>query len=61
MTTEARAELAAHPWRRFLLARKDAIDWLAASGEPDDRIAVALSLAEYQVTRIRRTAREAIE
>jgi hypothetical protein len=56
-----RPELEAHPWRRFVLARKDAIEWLAAAGEPDDRIAEALSLREYQVTRIRRTPREAIE
>lgn len=57
---EARAELELHPWRRYLLARKDAIEWLAAAGEPDDRIAGALSLLPYQVTRIRETPREAI-
>jgi hypothetical protein len=54
-------ELENHPWRRFVLARKDAIEWLAAAGEPDERIADAVSLLTYQVTRIRRTPREAIE
>ena len=52
--------LDAHPWRIFLRARKDAIDWLAASGEPDDRIAAAVSLYEVQVARIRKTKREDI-
>ena len=52
--------LDAHPWRIFLRARKDAIDWLAESGEPDDRIAAAVSLAASQVERIRKTKREDI-
>jgi hypothetical protein len=53
-------KLDAHPWRIFLRARKDAIDWLAESGEPDDRIATALSLFPQQVERIRKTKRDDI-
>lgn len=53
-------ELDAHPWRIFLRARKDAIDWLAAAGEPDERIAGAVSLFPSQVERIRKSPREAI-
>jgi hypothetical protein len=52
--------LDAHPWRIFLRARKDAIDWLAESGEPDDRIAGAVSLFPSQVERIRKLKREDI-
>jgi hypothetical protein len=59
--SDGRAELEAHPWRRFVQARKDAIEWLAAAGETDERIAAAVSLLEYQVTRIRRTPREDIK
>ena len=45
--------LVLHPWSVFLRARKDAIDWLAAAGEPDDRIAAALVLTPVQVTYLR--------
>ena len=47
----------AHPWAVFLKARKDAIDWLAEDGEPDDRIAITLSVTPEQVARIRQTPR----
>ncbi len=50
----------AHPWRIFLRARKDAIDWLAAAGEPDDRIATALSMYPQQVERLRKMKRDEV-
>ena len=50
----------AHPWRIFLRARKDVIDWLAAAGEPDDRIAAALSVTPSQVERLRLLKRDEI-